>query len=76
MKNSSNDFPALYANLEKVRKCWVCFRRILGREEADVFTSRIIYHVVIQTLLLCVLVTFLFTVPMFGSPRGIAHGVF
>ena len=34
LDKSSSDWPALYANLAKARKCWGCFGRILGREGA------------------------------------------
>ena len=75
LDKSSNDWPALYANLAKSRKCWGRFGRIMGKEGADVRTSGLFYHAVVQNLLLYGLVTFLFTVPMFGSPRVSANGV-
>ena len=43
LKNSDYDWNAFYVNLAKVRKCWVCFRKILGREGAYVRTSGMFY---------------------------------
>ena len=74
LDKSSNDWSALYANLAKARKCWGRFGRILGREGADVHTSGLFYHAVVQTLLLYGSIKLVLTVPMLAALEGFHMG--
>lgn len=71
---SDYDWPALHTNLAKARKLWGEFMKVLGREGADVKTSGMFYHTVVQAILLYGYETWVLTVAMTVALEGVHMG--
>ena len=52
LEKSEGKWMALYQNLEKPRKLWEHFGKILGRERSDIRATRLLYHMIVQDVLL------------------------